>query len=118
MSTELTRRRFLTRAALLGGVAAASTVFPDSRQANAQDAPEQPADPAADACSDVSGLTELEATTRGAIQYVDVTTDPAKRCDGCMLYQAGVDGGCPTCQLNIGPVLAGGGCISWVATPT
>ncbi len=119
MSDELSRRRFLTRAALLGGVAAASTVFPGTaRNASAQDTPEEPVEPAADACSDLSGLTDLQATTRGAIQYVAEAADPGKRCDGCMLYVVGVEQACATCQLNIGPVLAGGTCVSWVAIPS
>ena len=55
---------------------------------------------------------------RGALQYIDVTELPDKRCDNCQLYiEPEGTSACGACKILKGPVTAGGHCTSWAAKP-
>lgn len=69
-----------------------------------------------DSCNDVSGLSEPEKMTRNALQYVDRSPYPDKKCNGCNLYQAPPSvSQCGGCQVVKGPIHPEGYCTSWVA---
>jgi High potential iron-sulfur protein len=66
------------------------------------------------ACTDTAGLTYAETQTRGALRYVDHSTDPAKQCKNCRLFQPAGPESCGHCQVLKGPINPLGGCLSWV----
>jgi hypothetical protein len=54
-----------------------------------------------------------QRSRRRAVEYVDASADPAKRCGLCAFF-AGDASACGTCQiLSGGPVSAGGVCASF-----
>lgn len=68
-----------------------------------------------DSCADVSALSEAEKTTRTALQYVDTSPQPDKKCSLCNLFVPPPDPSmCGTCQVVKGPIHPGGYCTSWV----
>ena len=99
-----TRRQFLASAAALVGlpVLAACGGAPES----------------ASACAGYDALSPADVQQRAALQYVDKTPAPDKLCLNCRFYTAPAGGSpCGGCQLFAGPVLPGGYCTSWAATP-
>ena len=67
-------------------------------------------------CEGYSALDAAALQQRQALAYVDVTPNPAQRCDGCRFWQAPAgDSPCGGCQLFPGPVAPAGYCTSWVA---
>jgi len=122
---ELSRRTFLTRASALGLVAVGSGAILSAcgggdagSDAPAAAAPEAAAPEAAkaDACSDLTGLTDDDLKMRETLQYVEETPDATKTCVGCQLYTDPVEGaGCGGCQIIKGPIAANGYCVSWAA---
>lgn len=121
---DITRRNFLVRlSAATGLTVGAGAVLSacgggDSGSAPAAEAPAA-AEPMAEGCMDVSGLTDAEVQLRNSLQYVDVTPDETKRCDNCALFVVPESGdGCGTCTLIKGPIAAAGYCSSWAPMPT
>jgi hypothetical protein len=101
-SNLLDRRSFLTRAALLGGVAAGASLLAACGKGGG-----------APVCTDTASLKPDELATRTSLNYVDASTDPTKLCSGCTLFVAGAEGACGSCQVVKGPINPNGGCISW-----
>ena len=101
-----------TLLAACGGKEAATPDVPAAASDAASDA-------TAGACNDLTGLTDQEKQMRGALQYVEVTDIPDKRCDNCQLYilPEGASA-CGACKILKGPVTPGGHCTSWAAMPT
>lgn len=67
-------------------------------------------------CTDTSGLTPAEITTRQSQAYTDSSPHSDKRCDNCRFWQAGQAGQCGGCQVIRGPIHPQGYCNLWVAT--
>ena len=111
----LTRRNFLTKAAVAGGVAVSASMLvacDKKEEAKPADKPaDKPAEKAAAGCTDVSKLTDAEKKGREGLKYVDKTTDPKKACDLCALYTAGSP--CGSCSAVKGPIAAKGTCMAF-----
>ena len=114
--SDLTRRDFLARFSGLGAVALGSSALLSAcGGGESQPAAEgEAATAAADACGDLTGLTDAEIQMRTSLQYVAETPDPAKRCDNCALWVVPEGGSaCGGCQLIKGPIAPAGYCMSW-----
>jgi hypothetical protein len=71
------------------------------------------------ACTDTTGLSDVDLTLRNAQAYVDKAPDPAKSCSGCALFNApGAPNTCGSCKLIKGPVNPAGWCKAWVQKTT
>lgn len=104
MSESVSRRRFLVSAGAVLGVGPILAACGGG-------------DVTAASCEGYDALTPGDLQTRQALGYVDVTPDPAQRCDNCRLYNAPTGGSaCGGCQLFAGPVAPAGYCTAWAAT--
>ena len=75
--------------------------------------------PAADPCSDTSGISETDLKMRETLKYVAQSPDPAKLCDNCKFWTPPPAGKqCGGCQLIKGPINPKGHCTSWFARET
>ena len=101
-SNLLDRRTFLTRAALLGGVAAGASLLAACGKGGG-----------GLQCTDTASLKPDELATRTSLNYVDASADPTKVCSGCALFVAGAEGACGSCPIVKGPINPNGGCTSW-----
>ena len=101
-SNLLDRRTFLTRAALLGGVAAGASLLAACGKGGGSLV-----------CTDTASLKPEDLATRTSLNYVDASTDPTKLCSGCTLYLPAAEGACGGCSVVKGPINPNGGCISW-----
>lgn len=112
--SQVTRREFLERIAILGAAIGAAPVL---AACSTEQAGEAPVDTTAGMkCDDVSALTDAEKKTRTDLQYVEATTNPDQTCLNCQQYKAGADAAtCGTCTLVPGPINPAGWCLSWVA---
>jgi len=73
--------------------------------------------PQTNACYDPSALPLSQRSRRRSLGYLDVSSDPAKRCAGCSFFKNSAQG-CGTCQmLSGGPVNAGAVCNSFAPAP-
>ncbi len=73
---------------------------------------------AADACEDLSGLTEQELAMREQLKYVAQSEKEGQVCTNCRFWQAPeTEGSCGGCQLIKGSIHPNGWCASWVAMP-
>lgn len=120
---EFTRRDFLLRASALGVAAAGGgslLAACGGKEATPDVQPPASSETVAEgSCNDLTGLTEQEKQMRGALQYVDVTDIPDKRCDNCQLYIPPEGGAaCGGCKILKGPVAPAGHCTSWAAMPS
>ena len=107
------RRDFLSRLAAVGTVGSIAACA---------DAPQRVSEPEADAasfaCTDTSGLTDMEIQARSALEYVDTTPIQGKTCDNCAFYVVPADGAqCGTCLTVKGPVHPKGYCNIWAEVP-
>ncbi|MEO7247654.1 MAG: hypothetical protein ABIW31_04300 [Novosphingobium sp.] len=68
------------------------------------------------ACYDPAALPLSQKGMRKSLQFVAVSTDPAKRCGLCAFFKAS-GAGCGTCQILNGPVAAESACDSFAAKP-
>lgn len=69
---------------------------------------------AADACDDLSGISDVEIKKREGMKYVSKSTEAGKNCSNCKFWQAPAEAGsCGGCQLFKGPVHPEGYCQSW-----
>lgn len=124
---KLSRRDFFIRATAVGVVSVGSGTLvgacgggESQSQSSSTTAANVPADEpetmVSGDCTDTSGLTEAEMTTRTSLQYVDETPNPDQRCDNCQLYVVPEEGAdCGACQIIKGPIDPAGYCISWAA---
>ena len=72
----------------------------------------------ANACDDLSGLTEQEIAMREQLQYVAQSDKEDQVCTNCRFWQPAEQAGtCGGCQLIKGPIHPNGWCASWVAMP-
>lgn len=127
---HLSRRDFLLRIGAVGALGVGAGTLASAcggGESGTTPAPEAAPNAAPDAaatagvrCDDVSALTADELRMRNEVyKYVDVTPDPAKRCDNCALYVAAAEGNpCGACTLVKGPIAPGGHCISWAPKQT
>ncbi len=128
MKSDMTRKEFLNvllfglAAGTAGGILASCAKKEEAAKAPpAASRPQATPKPAAaDACSDLSGLTELDIKMRNeTLKYVTTSPDPAKRCDNCKFWVAEAEGQpCGTCTLVKGPIHPAGYCISWFTRET
>ncbi len=66
-------------------------------------------------CTDTAALSPAEKTQREAVKYVDRSTEPGKKCNGCQQYQPGAEGQCGGCKVVKGPIHPEGYCTLWTA---
>ncbi len=65
------------------------------------------------ACYDPTMLPLNQKSRRRSMEYVEVSSDPAKACGGCAFFTL-AQGNCGACQLlSGGPVNAGATCTSY-----
>ena len=130
---KITRKKFLAHAGMLGfGTVVGSsllgacsgpsgqseqqteaTVPPPVEEENGM-ADAEPMGDAADACNDLTGLTEVELKQREQLQYVAQSTKPENLCSNCRFWQPeNYESPCGGCQLLKGPVHPNGWCQTW-----
>ena len=68
-------------------------------------------------CNNTSGLSAADLATRTNLRYAEASTDPAKKCNRCQLFQAAAPGQCGGCTLVKGPINPEGTCTAFVARP-
>lgn len=69
-------------------------------------------------CEDVTGLSPAEvAVRRDTAAYVEVATDPAKKCSACAQYEAKGPNACGGCKVVKGPINPEGSCKLFVPKP-
>jgi hypothetical protein len=67
-------------------------------------------------CTDTVGLAPIDISTRTALEYVDVSTDPKKVCSGCAQWVAPANAEtCGGCKMFKGPINPRGFCKGWTA---
>lgn len=67
-------------------------------------------------CTDVSGLSDADATGRTVLQYVDRATDPSRSCERCTQFlEAKNSGACGSCRVIRGPISPAGSCKVFAA---
>lgn len=66
-------------------------------------------------CTDTTGLSPAEITTRQSQHYADASPHADKHCNGCRFFTAGAAGQCGTCQVIRGPINPDGYCDLWAA---
>jgi hypothetical protein len=65
-------------------------------------------------CTDTSGLSQTELTTRKNSQYVDRSEVEGKKCNNCNFWQPPqTTGSCGGCQVVKGPIHPWGYCNLW-----
>lgn len=70
---------------------------------------------AAATCYDPASLPPGQAELRESLEYIDVSTDPARRCDHCA-FASFENASCGSCQIfSGGPISPGGVCSSFSA---
>jgi hypothetical protein len=68
-----------------------------------------------ESCNDVSALSDAEKAARSALQYVDKSPYPDKKCKLCNLYLPAAEASqCGGCQVVKGPVHPEGYCTAFV----
>lgn len=66
-------------------------------------------------CTDTTGLTPAQITTRQSQQYTDVSPHADKTCDNCNFYTAAPPNQCGGCTVIAGPIHPDGYCNLWAA---
>ncbi len=118
---DISRRNFLLKMSAASGVSLGMAGIltgcgggGESETADLEPVAETPVVAEEVSCTDVSGLTESEASMRDALSYVDTSTEEGKTCANCALYTVAADGeNCGGCTLLKGPIHPEGYCISW-----
>lgn len=96
-----------SRRNFLGLAAGAPLMLLAAGRARAADAP---------ACYDPATLPFSQKNRRRSLGYVDLSSDPGKRCSACAFFTAATPASCGTCQLlGGGPVRAEAVCNSFAA---
>ena len=109
MDSTVSRRHLLSRGATLAAVALFGTAACGKEK------------PAALSCTDTMGLSTADLTVRGALAYVDYSTEPGKQCLGCQQFLPAVPAvpaACGQCKVVKGPINPAGYCKSFVAKTT
>jgi len=65
----------------------------------------------------LSGLSDVERTTRSTLKYQDQSPEAAKNCTNCLQFQPAGEGQCGACKVLKGPVAPQGYCTTWAAKP-
>ncbi len=119
---SLTRRELIEKAAIAGvaiGLGGLIIGCESDKKPVAAPTPtdKKPADakPAANACDDVSSLSEAEKKGREGLKYASVSPKPEQDCANCNFYKTGSP--CGTCTLVKGPIAEKGWCSAWVKKP-
>jgi hypothetical protein len=117
---KLTRRSFLAKMATAGAVTVGAGYLVGCKSegggGSSEKKPSGGGGAKADACTDLSGLTDAEKQTRQSLGYVDKSTQAGKNCKNCSLYQPEKYAeGCGGCQVMKGPVAEAGYCTAWAA---
>jgi hypothetical protein len=87
----------------------ALVVLPAAVSAACKSGPAMP-----DSCEDTSQLSDPEKTARSALQYVDRSPHPDKKCRGCEHYvPPPMETQCGGCKVVKGPIHPEGYCTSW-----
>lgn len=97
----IARRRFLSLAVTSGAAAVAA-----ASSANALAA----------ACYDPATLPLSQKNRRRSLGYLEIATDPARRCMGCAFF-TGSEEGCGKCAMLNSTVNAAASCNSFVQRP-
>ncbi len=66
-------------------------------------------------CTDTTGLSPAEQSTRQAQAYVDHSPHPDKNCLNCNFYEAAQANQCGSCTVIKGPIHPEGYCNLWAA---
>ena len=66
-------------------------------------------------CTDITGLTPAEVTTRQSQAYTDISPQADKHCNNCNFFTAGQANSCGTCTVIKGPIHPEGYCNLWAA---
>lgn len=116
MNDEMqSRRGFFKDVAILGAAAAGSAWALSACKGGGEEGGEAAA--GLD-CTDTSGLTEQEITTRMNSKYVDETPIAGKVCDNCIQWEPPKEEGtCGGCKVIAGPVHPKGYCNLWAKMP-
>ena len=108
MSSELTRRDFLTRSLSIGatGLVAGAVLSACGKKEGGG---------GGDPCADESKLSEADKGVRKSSKYVAKSPDPKKLCDNCMHWVPATGGPCGGCKVVKGPIAPKGYCNLWAA---
>ena len=110
---RLSRRDFLEKAATVGAVTFGVSLIAacQPNKAGGEEPKAGGGDAKAADCTDVSALSDADKATRTSLKYEDKSTDPAKNCANCSLFQPGSPcGGCAVVKV---PIAAEGNCTAW-----
>jgi hypothetical protein len=66
-------------------------------------------------CTDISGLSPAEITTRQSQAYSDISPHADKHCNNCNFFTAGQANACGSCTVIKGPIHPEGYCNLWAA---
>ncbi len=102
--TEINRRQFLERAAILGASLSAGALLIGCNSGGG-----------ALSCTDTAGLDAAQVSLRTNNGYVERSTVASKNCANCSLFTAGGEGSCGSCSVVPGPINPAGYCNIWVA---
>jgi len=117
--TDLTRRGFLRRTAVLGAVTVGSTAVLAGCGGDQTGGTTGGGETAELKCDDTSALKPEEVTVRTSLQYKDKSELPDKLCSNCQQYVAAADASaCGTCKVVPGTINPGGHCTAWVQKTT
>lgn len=103
----MNRKEFLRRSAALAGFVAVPGLITACGGSGSTEL-------AADACNDLSGISDTEKKKRENLKYVAKSPEAGKQCSNCKFWQAPAEpGSCGGCTLFKGPVHPKGYCTSW-----
>jgi len=69
-------------------------------------------------CEDVTGLAPADVAIRTqTAAYVEVATDPTKKCSACVQYTPAAPNACGGCKVVKGPINPEGGCKLFAPKP-
>ncbi|MGM0575113.1 MAG: high-potential iron-sulfur protein [Myxococcota bacterium] len=118
MNDKQTRRGFFKDVAILGAAATGSAWALAACKKGGGEGGTAEGGAADLTCTDTSGLTEEQITTRMNSEYVDSTPVEGKTCDNCIQYEApDKEGTCGGCKVIAGPVHPKGYCKLWAKMP-
>ncbi|MCA2980177.1 MAG: hypothetical protein INH41_08385 [Myxococcaceae bacterium] len=64
-------------------------------------------------CKEAAPIDDTSKGLRRALQYKEKSDDAAKKCSGCVQFEAAKYGGCGACKLFTGAVNPNGVCLSY-----
>jgi hypothetical protein len=120
-NTDLSRRQFLQRTAILGAAIGGSSLLAACGQAatTPSTAAGQGAQPTGLNCTDVSALTDQQKARRAELQYVEKSQTAGQTCANCRRFVPPTQANqCGTCSAVAGPINPEGHCAAWAAKGT